>query len=143
MPESQRNPVRYEIEPIGYVRSSLKRREDAPHQGPEGAPAAWLELEERFADGLLGLEPGAELDVVTWLHLSERDILRVRPSHDPERRLRGVFATRAPVRPNPLGIHRVQVRAVEGTRLEVEPLEAVDGTPVVDIKAAFTHRDAD
>ncbi len=138
MPESQPAP-RYEIEPIGYVRSSLKRREDAPHQGWQGAPAAWIELEARFAGGLLGLEPGAEVDVVTWLHLSDRDILQVRPSHDPERRLRGVFATRAPVRPNPLGIHRAQVRAIEGTRVQVEPLEAVDGTPVVDIKAAITH----
>lgn len=142
MPDSQNSPVHYEIEPIGYVRSPLKRREDAPHQGWQGAPSAWIELEARFADGLLGLEPGAEVDVVTWLHLSERDILQVRPSHDPERRLRGVFATRAPVRPNPLGIHRVQVRAVDGTRLQVEPLEAVDGTPVVDIKAALTHYDA-
>ncbi|HKJ93309.1 MAG TPA: tRNA (N6-threonylcarbamoyladenosine(37)-N6)-methyltransferase TrmO [Longimicrobiales bacterium] len=143
MSESRPDAPRYDIQPIGIVRSPLKRREDAPHQGWLGAPAAWIELEDRFADGLLGLEPGAEVDVVTWFHLSDRDILQVRPSHDPERRLRGVFATRAPVRPNPLGIHRVRVLALEGTRLHVEPLEAVDGTPVVDIKAALTHYDAD
>lgn len=127
----------YEVHPIGFVRSSLKSREDAPRQGWRGAPDAWIELEDDYVEGLLGVGPGTELVILTWLHLSDRAVLQVRPSHDPERRLRGVFSTRAPVRPNPIGIHPVTVLAVEGTRVHVEPLEAVDGTPVVDIKVAL------
>ncbi len=126
----------YEVHPIGTVRSLLVRREDAPRQGSEGAPEAWVELKEEFRDGLLGVEPGRELVLVTWLHLSERDLLQVRPHHDPERRLKGVFATRSPVRPNPIGLHPVKVLEVDGCRLRVTPLEAIDGTPVLDIKAA-------
>jgi len=126
----------YEVQPIGYVRSSLTRREDAPRQGSAGAPAAWIEVDETFADGLLGIEPGAEVVVLTWLHLADRAVLRVRPHHDVERRLKGVFATRSPARPNPIGLHPVRVLEVDGCRLRVEPLEAVDGTPVVDIKVA-------
>ncbi|MFP4624853.1 MAG: tRNA (N6-threonylcarbamoyladenosine(37)-N6)-methyltransferase TrmO [Gemmatimonadota bacterium] len=132
---------RYEIHPIGVVRSELRRREDAPRQGWLGAPAAWLELDERYRDGLLGIEPGSELVVVTWLHLSDRDVLQVHPRGDDDAPRRGVFSTRAPVRPNPLGLHTVTVLEVDGTRLRVEPLEAVDGTPVVDLKASFTDRD--
>lgn len=131
---------RYEVVPIGYVRSPLKERSEAPHQGWQGAPAAWIEILDRYAPGLLGLEPGRELVVVTWLHLSERDILQVNPRHEEGRPLRGVFATRAPVRPNPIGLHRVRVLEIDGTRLRVEPLEAVDGTPVLDLKAAITER---
>ncbi len=131
----------YVLHPIGVVRSSLKRRKDAPHQGWKGAPAAWIELDAAYADGLLGLEPGAELVIVTWLHLSDRDILQVHPRRDDARPRRGVFATRAPVRPNPLGIHPVTLLEMDGMRLRVEPLEAVDGTPVVDIKAAYRNRD--
>ncbi len=123
------------------VRSSLTRRADAPRQGWLGAPSAWIELEERYAEGLLGVEPGGDAVVVTWLHLSERDILQVHPGHHPDAPLRGVFGTRAPVRPNPLGLHRVRVLEVDGRRLRVEPLEAVDGTPVVDIKAVNDPRD--
>lgn len=134
MPE----PDSYEILPIGVVRSSLKDRADAPRQGWLGGPAAWIELRPALTDGLQGIEPGHELLVVTWLHLSERDILQVHPRGDDDAPMRGVFSTRAPVRPNPLGIHRVTVLDVDGARLHVEPLEAVDGTPVVDIKAAFS-----
>lgn len=126
----------YAVRPIGYVRSTLTRREEAPRQGSEGAPAAWVELDEEFREGLLGVEPGSELVLLTWLHLSDRDVLQVRPHHDPEHRLRGVFATRSPARPNPIGIHPVHVIAVDGCRLLVSPLEAVDGTPVLDLKAA-------
>lgn len=131
----------YEVHPIGIVRSTLARREDAPRQGRLGAPAAWIELDPQYEAGLQGVEPGQALVIVTWLHRSERDILRVHPRGDEARPLRGVFGTRAPVRPNPLGIHPVTVLEVEESRLKVEPLEAVDGTPVVDIKAAYPSDD--
>jgi len=127
----------YEIRPIGIVRSTLARREKAPRQGWAGAPDAWIELDDEVRDGLLGVEIGSELVVLTWLHLSDRAILQVRPHHDPEQRVRGVFVTRSPVRPNPIGIHPVRVLEIDGARLHVEPLEAVDGTPVVDIKVAM------
>ncbi len=128
---------RYEVRPIGFVRSPLKDRADAPRQGRYGAPAAWIELEPAYTEGLQGIEPGHELVLITWLHLSERDILQVHPRGDEDRPVRGVFSTRAPVRPNPLGLHPVTVLEIDGTRLRVEPLEAVEGTPVVDIKAAY------
>jgi tRNA-Thr(GGU) m(6)t(6)A37 methyltransferase TsaA len=127
----------YELHPIGVVRSTLKDRHDAPRQGYDGAPDAWIDLADDVRDGLLGVEPGSELVVLTWLHLSERDVLQVRPHHDPEHRLKGVFTTRSPVRPNPIGLHPVTVLEVDGTHLHVEPLEAVDGTPVIDIKVAM------
>lgn len=130
----------YEIHPIGVVRSTLERREDAPRQGWAGAPDAWIELDDAYRDGLLGVEQGTELVILTWFHLADRAILQVRPHHDPEQRVRGVFVTRSPVRPNPVGIHPVRVLEVDGTRLHVEPLEAVDGTPVVDIKVAMQNR---
>lgn len=126
----------WELRPIGVVRSELKELEDAPRQGRLGAPAAWIEVRPELAAGLAGIEPGRELVIITWLHRSERDVLQVHPRRDPDRPMRGVFATRAPVRPNPLGLHPVTVIEVDGTRLRVEPLEAIDGTPVVDIKAA-------
>ncbi len=130
----------YEVHPIGVVRSPLKSRDEAPRQGWLGAPSAWIELRDDVLDGLLGLEPGHELDVLTWLHLSERDILQVHPRGDHDAPLRGVFTTRAPVRPNPIGIHRVRVLTVEGHRIRVEPLEAVDGTPVIDLKAGLQQK---
>lgn len=125
----------YELRPIGVVRSELKDTGEAPRQGWLGAPAAWIEVRPELAPGLAGVEPGQELVIVTWLHRSERDVLQVHPRRDPNRPMRGVFTTRAPVRPNPLGLHTVTVLEVDGTRLRVEPLEAVNGTPVVDIKA--------
>lgn len=128
----------YELHPIGVIRSSLKRREDAPRQGWKGAPAAWIELREELAAALQGIEVGHELVIITWLHRSERDILQVHPRGDHDRPMRGVFSTRAPVRPNPLGIHPVTVLEVDGSRLKVEPMEAIDRTPVVDIKAAHS-----
>lgn len=122
------------VTPIGVVRSALARREDAPRQGDEGAPAAWIELARDVATGLAGMSPGDELMVLTWLHLADRTTLAVHPRNDPDRPLTGVFATRSPDRPNPIGLHRVTVREIEGCRLLVEPLEAIDGTPVIDIK---------
>ena len=130
----------YTIEPIGFVRSELTRLEYAPMQGDEGAPAAWLELTTSAAPGLLGVQAGNELIVLTWLHLAERDVLQVHPRGDINRPLTGVFATRSPDRPNPVGLHRVSVLEVMAAeqKLRVAPLEAIDGTPIVDIKPVLT-----
>jgi tRNA-Thr(GGU) m(6)t(6)A37 methyltransferase TsaA len=131
----------YAVAPIGVIHSPLTRREDAPMQGREGAPDAWLEVHARFVDGLRGISAGDELIVITWLHQAQRDVLLVHPRGDESRPLAGVFTTRSPDRPNPLGLHRVAVREVAGARLKVGPLEAIDGTPVVDIKVVLKHSD--
>ena len=125
---------RYEVQPIGIVHSALTRLEDAPMQGDEGAPEAWLELTPLASPGLAGIQPGDELLVLTWFHLAQRDVLEVHPRGDLNRPLTGVFATRSPDRPNPIGLHRVSVLEVHEQRLRVAPLEAIDGTPIVDIK---------
>lgn len=122
------------LRPIGRVRSTLLRRGDAPKQGREGAPEAWLEIDAAFAEGLDGIHAGDELVLLTWLHQADRATLRVRPRNRPDMPIRGVFSTRSPDRPNPIGLHRVVVREIDGLRLRVGPLEAIDGTPVVDIK---------
>lgn len=124
----------YTVEPIGVVRSTLTRLEDAPMQGDEGAPEAWLEFAPYLAQGLMGLRVGDELIVLTWLHLAERDVLQVHPRGDLNRPLTGVFATRSPDRPNPVGLHRVTVLEVTENKLRVAQLEAINGTPVIDIK---------
>jgi tRNA-Thr(GGU) m(6)t(6)A37 methyltransferase TsaA len=133
----------YTIEPIGFVRSELTRLEDAPMQGDEGAPEAWLELTPQAAQGLAGIQAGDELIVLTWLHLAERDVLQVHPRGDLNRPLTGVFATRSPDRPNPVGVHRVSVLEVADQKLRVAPLEAIDGTPIVDIKPVLTSDPSD
>ena len=119
---------------IGVISSALRSRAAAPMQGSEGAPDAWLEVRPWAAEALRGLAVGDELLLLTWLHRARRDVLLVHPRSDRRRPLAGVFATRSPDRPNPLGLHPVVVRAIEGRRLRVGPLEAIDGTPVVDIK---------
>jgi len=124
----------YPLTPIGVVRSSLADRDAAPRQGDEGAPDASIEVSPEVSDALAGIRVGDELFVVTWLHEADREILQVHPRDDRSRPLTGVFATRSSDRPNPLGLHRVRVRAIDGNRLRVGPLEAIDGTPVVDIK---------
>lgn len=126
---------------IGVVRSPLTQLADAPRQGDEGAPDAWIELDPTWADGLSRLEAGAEVIVVTWLHEADRAILEVYPRNDRTNPLTGVFATRSPDRPNPLGLHCVTVKQVEESRLLVGPIEAIDGTPVVDIKIALGDAD--
>jgi tRNA-Thr(GGU) m(6)t(6)A37 methyltransferase TsaA len=128
------NSSPYTIEPVGFVRSELRRLEDAPMQGDEGAPEAWLELTPQAAPGLMGIKAGNELIVLTWLHLAQRDVLQVHPRGDINRPLTGVFTTRSPDRPNPVGLHRVSVLEVTEQKLRVAPLEAIDGTPIVDIK---------
>jgi tRNA-Thr(GGU) m(6)t(6)A37 methyltransferase TsaA len=131
----------YTIEPIGVVRSALTRLEDAPMQGDEGAPEAWLEIMPSVEQGLAGIRAGDELIVLTWLHLAERDVLQVHPRGDLNRPLTGVFATRSPDRPNPIGLHRVTVLEAREQNLRVAPLEAIDGTPIVDIKPVLSGLD--
>ncbi|HEX8882775.1 MAG TPA: tRNA (N6-threonylcarbamoyladenosine(37)-N6)-methyltransferase TrmO, partial [Candidatus Acidoferrum sp.] len=125
---------RTQLRPIGVIRSGIKKRSEAPKQGSEGAPDAWLEVSPLVARGLDGLAAGDDIVVLTWLHQARRDVLKVRPRSERQRPLTGVFATRSPDRPNPLGLHPVTVREVAKNRLRVGPIEAIDGTPVVDIK---------
>jgi tRNA-Thr(GGU) m(6)t(6)A37 methyltransferase TsaA len=124
----------YSLSAIGFLQSPLKEPGEAPRQGREGAPDAWLEVNASVAEGLEGIAVGDELIVITWLHKAQRDILKVHPRGDETVPLAGVFATRSPNRPNPLGLHRVTVLSIAGERLKVGPIEAIDGTPVVDIK---------
>lgn len=132
------NESHYELHPIGIVRSPLTDLEDAPKQGDEGAPEAWLEIMDFVAPGLAGLAVGDQLVVLTWLHKAQRDALQVHPRGNPEAPLTGVFTTRSPNRPNPLGLHQVTLLEIAGQRLRVAPLEAIDGTPIVDIKSVLT-----
>jgi len=128
------NETEYWLRPIGWVQSPLTEREEAPRQGDEGAPGAWLVLEPAMADAMADLEPGSEVILLTWLDRASRDVMRVHPRGDESRTLEGVFSTRSPDRPNPIGLHTVRIVAIEGTRIEVRNLEALDKTPVLDIK---------
>lgn len=128
----------YALTPIGWLHSPLKERREAPNQGREGAPNAWLEVNAEVSAGLEGIAVGDEIIVITWLHLAQRDILKTHPRGDETMPLAGVFATRSPDRPNPLGLHRVTVLSIAGERLQVGPIEAIDGTPVVDIKPVLS-----
>jgi tRNA-Thr(GGU) m(6)t(6)A37 methyltransferase TsaA len=119
---------------IARVESSLTDAATAPKQGPEGAPEAWLVFSPDVLPALEGIAPGDRILVLTWLDRAERDVLRVHPRDDRANPMRGVFATRSADRPNPLGLHEVEVLAIDGERMHVRPLEAVDGTPVVDVK---------
>ena len=126
--------MHYIVEPIGHIESKLQQTQDAPRQGYEGAPDAWLEIRAEYKDALDGIEPDDTIVLLTWLHLADRRTLKVHPRSDPRNPLTGVFATRSPDRPNPIGLHEVTVKRVDGPRLLVGPLEAIDGTPVIDIK---------
>jgi tRNA-Thr(GGU) m(6)t(6)A37 methyltransferase TsaA len=123
-----------ELQPVGHVESSLTDRASAPRQGDEGAPEARLVFEESVRGALEGLEVGAEVLVLTWLDLADRAVLSVHPRGDVTRARQGVFATRSPDRPNPIGLHRVRVVGIDGLRLRVADLEALDGTPILDLK---------
>ena len=122
------------LRPIGRVESPLTSREQAPKQGDEGAPEAWIVFDERVRDALVDLRPGTDVLVLTWLDRASRDVLAVHPRDDVTRPLQGVFSTRSSDRPNPIGLHRVAIVAIDGLRLRVRDLEALDGTPVVDVK---------
>jgi tRNA-Thr(GGU) m(6)t(6)A37 methyltransferase TsaA len=123
-----------ELIAIGRVHSPLTERTEAPKQGDEGAPDSTLVLDEQMTPGLEGLQAGDEIIVLTWLDRAFRDVLRVRPRNDFDRPHQGVFNTRSPDRPNPIGLHRVTILAIDGPRVEVRNLEALDGTPILDLK---------
>ena len=125
---------RYEVTPIGHVRSPLAERSQAPRQGDEGAPSAWLVFEPHVTDAVRDLRVGDRIIVITWLDRARRDVLTTHPRDDPDSPLLGVFSTRSPDRPNPIGLHRVQILAVEDGRIFVSNLEAIDNTPILDIK---------
>jgi tRNA-Thr(GGU) m(6)t(6)A37 methyltransferase TsaA len=128
-------PKSFDISPIGFVHSTLKQRSGAPRQGWEGAPDARLEIDAAFGEGLDGIEPGQDIWIFTWLHEAQRSVLKVHPRGDVLNPMKGVFATRSPDRPNPIGLHRAKVLSIDGDRwLHVEGLEAIDGTPIIDIK---------
>jgi len=134
-------PENYILEPIGHIRSTVRTRREAPYQGSEGAPDVWLDVNAAYEPALLGMTPGAEVIVITWLHQAKRDVLEVHPRRNPANPLTGVFFTRSPDRPNPLGLHRVTVREIAGHQLRIGPMEAIDGTPVVDIKVVLDSSD--
>ena len=128
---------RMELRTIATVQSSLTDLASAPKQGTEGAPEAWLAFEPDVLEGLDGLRVGDEIVVLTWLHHAERDVLKVHPRGNPANPIQGVFTTRAPMRPNPIGLHTVRVLEIDGARVRVRDLEAIDATPVVDVKIAL------
>jgi len=122
------------VHPVGRVDSPLTDLDLAPRQGDEGAPDAWLDFDERYAESARDLRPGAEILLLTWLDRADREVQVVHPRGDLSRPEQGVFSTRSPHRPNPIGLHRVTVIEVDGLRLRVSGLEAIDGTPIVDVK---------
>jgi tRNA-Thr(GGU) m(6)t(6)A37 methyltransferase TsaA len=128
----------FQLTPVGRVESSLTDLDLAPNQGDEGAPSAWLVFEPDVLDALDGIRPKDEVILLTWLDRARRDVLRVHPRGDVSRPKQGVFSTRSPVRPNPIGLHRVEVEAIEGNRMRVRNLEAVNGTPIVDVKPTLS-----
>jgi tRNA-Thr(GGU) m(6)t(6)A37 methyltransferase TsaA len=124
----------YQVQPIGWVESSLTARKDAPRQADEDAPSARIVVRPELSAALRGLRAGTPVLILTWLHQAERDVLAVHPRRDPNRPLTGVFATRSPDRPNPIGLHATVVERMERSAVVVRNLEAIDGTPVLDIK---------
>jgi tRNA-Thr(GGU) m(6)t(6)A37 methyltransferase TsaA len=126
--------TRFEVKAIGRVESPLTDLESAPRQADEGAPGAWLVFNSEMLEGLSSIRPGDEAIVITWLDRARRDVLSVHPRGDSTRALEGVFSTRSPHRPNPVGLHRVEIAAIDGCRLQVRHLEVLDGTPIIDLK---------
>jgi tRNA-Thr(GGU) m(6)t(6)A37 methyltransferase TsaA len=128
-----------ELQPIGTVRSPLEDPATAPKQGDEGAPDAWLVLEPSLVAGIDGIGAGDQVLILTWLDRASRDVLAVHPRGDRTRPAQGVFSTRSPDRPNPIGLHRVEVAEIDGNRLRVHGLEALDGTPILDLKPVLSN----
>ena len=128
----------FELKPIGRVESPLTDPAAAPKQGDEGAPDAWIVLDPEVLEALDGIREGDEVLVLTWFDRASRDVLRVHPRGDESRAPEGVFNTRSPHRPNPIGLHRVEIAAIDGARIRVRNLEAVDGTPIVDLKPVLS-----
>ena len=132
------SPASIALRPVGIVESDLTDIASAPNQGDEGAPGAWLVFEPGMAPALDGIHAGEAVIVLTWLDRARRGVLRVHPRGDPSRPEQGVFATRSPDRPNPIGLHTTTVESVDGSRVRVSNLEAVDGTPIVDLKPVLS-----
>jgi tRNA-Thr(GGU) m(6)t(6)A37 methyltransferase TsaA len=130
------------LNPIGHIRSTLTDRTNAPRQAAEGAPPATLEILPAYASALEGLRPNQDIWILTWLHEADRDTLRVHPRSDPSNPITGVFATRSPDRPNPIGLHRATLTAIDGLTLWIDALEAVDQTPILDIKPVLSTESA-
>jgi tRNA-Thr(GGU) m(6)t(6)A37 methyltransferase TsaA len=128
------------LTPIGWIESEIVETAAAPKQGDEGAPDAWLTIDRLFSDGLRDLHVGDEVVVLTWLDHARRDVLAVHPRDNPQNPLKGVFATRSADRPNPIGLHRVLILAIEDARVQVRGLEAIDGTPILDIKPVLDRQ---
>ena len=131
-------PNQCAVHPIGVIRSPLKHRADAPLSATEGAPDAWLDLRPDVSEGLQGITVGQEIIAITWFHEARRNVLKLHPRWDKNIPLTGVFNTRSPDRPNPIGLHRVKVLEIDGNQLKVGPLEAIDGTPLIDIKPVLS-----
>jgi len=131
----------FSIKPIGVIRSEIKNKEEAPLFYTEGAPSAVLEMIPEYLDGLDRMHVGDDIIVVTWLHQARRDVLKVHPRGEISNPLTGVFSTRSPDRPNPLGLHRAKVLEIHQGRLQIGPIEAIDGTPVIDIKPVVVESD--
>ena len=131
----------YDVVPIGWVESPLLTREEAPRQGDEGSPLAWLVFADRVGAGIRDLAVGTQILVLTWLDRARRDVLSTHPRNDASKPERGVFSTRSPDRPNPIGLHRVSIVSIEGSRVGVRDLEALDGTPIIDVKPVLDHTD--
>jgi tRNA-Thr(GGU) m(6)t(6)A37 methyltransferase TsaA len=132
------NQPRFEVTPIGRVESPLTDPASAPKQGDEGAPEAWLAFDPAVLEALECIRAGDEVIVLTWLDRARRDVLRVHPRDDVSRAHQGVFSTRSQHRPNPIGLHRVEIASIDGGRVRVRGLEAVDGTPIVDVKPVLS-----
>jgi tRNA-Thr(GGU) m(6)t(6)A37 methyltransferase TsaA len=126
--------IDFSLTPIGFVESPIVHREDAPSQGDEGAPDVWINFNKNIAEGLEGIQAGDKVIVLTWFHQSRRDVLKLHPRWDKNNPLTGVFNTRSPDRPNPIGIHPVTVRQIDDTRIQVSNMEAIHGTPILDVK---------
>lgn len=131
--------IDYTLHPIGVIHSELKLRKGAPRQGHEGAPDAFIEIGPAYSEALEGISVGDTVIILTWLHQSVRDVLQVHPRGEIDKPAKGVFATRSPDRPNPIGLHRVTVLEIDGNRLKIGPIEAIDGTPVIDIKSVLSE----
>ena len=132
--DTGRTARRFEVRPVAWVESPLTDRAQAPRQGSEGAPPAWLAVEPDVAEAIRDLRAGEQVIVLTWLDRADREELTAVPRDNPGNPPLGVFSTRSPDRPNPVGLHRAEILAVEGLRIQVSQLEALDGTPVIDIK---------
>ncbi|WP_432736772.1 tRNA (N6-threonylcarbamoyladenosine(37)-N6)-methyltransferase TrmO [Maridesulfovibrio sp. FT414] len=129
-----------ELKIIGYARSDFKNRSETPKQGCEGGIEAVLEIDEAYLEAMDGLKEGSEIILLTWMHAADRSYLKVHPRGDETRPKRGVFSTRSPDRPNPVGLHPVTITGIDGNKIRVHPLEAIDGTPLIDIKNAYSPK---